>query len=49
MLQNPNAVIERAEASSVSNTSIAQNKATGNFVARAYILALKDEVLHANW
>jgi len=33
MLQNLNAVIERAEASSVSKNSTAKTKTIGNFVA----------------
>ena len=33
MLQNLNAVLERAEASSVSKNSIAQTKIIGNFIA----------------
>jgi len=41
MLQNLIAVIERAEASSVSKNSIAQNKNNDNFVVRAYILRPK--------
>ena len=48
MLQNLIAVIERAEASSGSKSSIAKNKNNDNFVVRAYILALNGEVLHAN-
>ena len=42
MLQNLIAVIERAEASSGSKTSITQNQTIGNFVASAYIPALND-------
>ena len=48
MLQNPSAVIERAEASSGSKNSIAKSKVIDNFVVSAYIIALKDEVLRVN-
>ena len=48
MLQNINGVFERAEASSGNELTMTHNKIIGNFVARTYILALKDEVLRAN-